>query len=726
MIKFWINKIREKIAKEEQELKTLDKEFKKLVATVKPKLAVARRANLKKTLLATIKANAKAQSLGVVNEADLLPSSLQKLGSQVSGIGQQLKLPFNDSASLKERLIGLIEGGFVTRPSHVFGFKAIFSGALLVVFVISTVMVFPIQIPVSYAHGTYLSELYGDVYVLRDSGMLKGKAFLDLQEGDVILTKEKSFASIHFFDDSLGRLSENTNLQIRRLYTEPLNPLVTQVDLFLKQGHMWARVVNLIGENSTFAVGTDQAQATVAKKAAFDIADVNNSTTLSVFDNVVDVSSADKVNGQSKTVVAGYQAQIMVGNPNVALQALSQANLASADFSPWVAANLSRDTVYDQKLAQDKETLLKGEDDGTSLNGPTSDLNNVGVLTDPDIETAKQNFMQAYLQLKKGETMLVRGLHKEGIEGLGFFRAAVKNIVAKMPEFRIKDQFNADLLQSIVEEKIALQLKDLAAFLPGDRLYIAKDSLQQLQILISQGEVAQTEVKLSQAEGKLLEMQGLIKSNKLDLALTVLHNYQIQMDQFVVTITPDNFAEFKDKLSALVDQQVQQIKVLTSIEQSFNTPESAALRGEVKTVRYQTLLKLINALDKLDGLIPMDLLLELKDVVDTYMNAGTKDDGVVRAAFNRLLNNYVNNIKAKNIKVPRQLGVLLIVTQDASGDAKGGLSIQNPDLQTVHPSANDDANSAPQTFVSVAPAVAVQVDLVTGLLGGTNGEQTKN
>lgn len=658
--------------KEKETLK-LEKALKKAVSFDVPNLKSAQKTMLKKSIMQKIQNSATADAY--------LPADLTALACNIVKVSKKVKVPAEVSM-MRERILDVIDG---TKPAFYFGryLRVGLSSSLLIGFLATSYFLIPFQLQTSLAKGTYLSAVTGDVYVLRDSNLIKGKQYLALQEGDVVMTKDNGFADIHYFNDSVTRLSDNTNLQLKRLYSEPLDPTVTHVDLYMNQGHMWSKVFNLVGQDSGFTVDTGKVIAKVNKKAAFDLTDKGQSTTVAVYDNVVDLSTNLDDKNSSKVVVAGYKADLDSQTATLSLQPVT--TVAKSNDASWLQTNMSSDKDYTNKLVADKVASIQTDDSSNNDSDSTPDLNQ------SDIDAAKNKFLIAYLEFKKGETMSVRGYGKQAQDSFDAFKTTVQDIMDQMPGFANEDQFNANLLSDLMQQKITLQLKDLSAFLPGDVLYDAKEALQQIQVMVAPTVVDKIRVVLSQSESKLLEMQDLVQAGKIDIAQIVLARYEDQMNQFVVRISPDNYAQIKDSMDDLIGQQIQQIKALTALEGTLTTDAVFNLRQEVIQVRQDTLFKLLAALQKLNGNISRQLVEELKDVIDSYLKGTSVIDNKVSDAFDALLRNYRQSSTLATLKVPQNLGVLMIITQPGTPD----VSTQIDD--SLHGSAQSDAVQSQQT-----------------------------
>jgi|GEM_PF-1486043 len=601
---------------------------------------------------------------------EFLPQSLRILGSQISEVGQQTSLSIPERVAMKERVFAFIQKshwlGLSFSPFKSARFwKVAMSSAMLLFFVVTSVLIFPFQVPLTYAARlTYIDDLSGQVFVLRGGQLLAAKKDFALVEGDVLITKDKSFVTVRFFDDSVSRLDANTQLEVNRLYSEPFNPVATQVELTLQDGHIWTRVLNLIDDDSHFMISTEDTAAIVTKKAAFDLQTHIYNTTLSVFDNVVDFGMGNNFTSATRPVLAGFQAQVLQENgSNVTKIVPVPQNLQANMNSQWVQSNLQKDEVHTQVLVQENEQDIEDNSDNMTDVLQTADSDTSKPLSNPDIEQQRLHFLDEYSRLLLGETYLMRQQGREGMQLVFEFEATVRSIMLRYADFQKTDPLNANLLLSLIESKVAEQRKNLATLLPGDSLYPVKQELDNTQLYLASSDVDKAKMQLSQSEDKLLEIQDLVAKGNFDEAKLVLVRYQTQLDSLVLKVNVDNASELQDKLVSLFDQQIEQIKVLTSIEKSIYTNQPELLES-VRTLRQELLEKLMGAMEKINGDLPLDLIQELRDLLQTYLVNGAYDDSFV-SMLNKMLVKYSKNSTTDG-RLPAQLGVLTLVEEDAT------------------------------------------------------------
>jgi len=132
---------------------------------------------------------------------------------------------------------------------------------------------------------TTLEYSEGDVQVLRDGreiGVLPG---MEIMEKDVILTDEGT-AVVKYLDDSVTRLANNTRVYVKELQRGNL-AIDTKVKIFVNEGTVWSKVVNLYDSKSSFSIESDDV-LTSAKRAAFNVKVDDGVTEVGVFNNSVE------------------------------------------------------------------------------------------------------------------------------------------------------------------------------------------------------------------------------------------------------------------------------------------------------------------------------------------------------------------------------------------------------------------------------------------------------
>lgn len=629
----------------EQELLKLDK----------PQISDVHKKHMRDQLLQRIRQN---------DQEEYLPFSLRHLARAVRRKGREVTIPAWAAVVLKERILDTIESSTSWQEYRLSegwgGLRAGIAGFLLFAFATTAIFVAPFRTPTVYAQSTYLDDVLGEVKVLRHASVLEGREKMPIEEGDKVVTEEGGTATIHFFDDSVSRLSEKTSVQVKRLHKEPLRPIITHVEVELEEGRMWTRVVN-IASDSDFMVDTDSARAGVQKKAAFDVHTNDEMTEVSVYDNVVNVSSK-KNSDAPKAVIAGYKVALSKENSELA----KVEKIQNGEENVWVAANLTSDETYEAQLSEDKEEMVGLQKESLML---ASTFN----ISNEEVEETRKQIDDAYKSFMNAQAQLVRGTRAEGIEGLQNYRHQVSSILLSLSTIGEKDPLYADLLHDVLKENVEMQLKDLATFKPGDRLYRAKEVLQQTELALASSDVQRVEIQLAQAEDALLEMQSLLQAGEPGLAATLLAQYQSRTNSFTLELTEQNQEELGEKFRSLVEKQANHMKVLTAIEKSVQNDDQQVFRDQVRKVRDDTLRKFLIALEQNPDQISDDVLLNVKDLYDSYvLNEDRSVEDLIDPAVEKLLakDYQVSFINPGSNGTASEPGVLVLVSYETQASAE--------------------------------------------------------
>jgi hypothetical protein len=645
-----------------------DKECERLIVALKrvdkPSLSVENKRALKDHLIASVK-----------SDREFLPFSLGKIAEVAKSFADKVFLPDHESVVMKEKLLVKVERIGVVSPLSIYArnFRAGMSAFLLFVFATTTFFAGQSGMQLAFASTTFLDEVQGDVLVMRDGRLIEGQKDLSLNVGDAVLTREGSSATVHFLDDSVGRLSANSRLEIEVLYNDPKNPLVTKVQLLLKEGRLWGRVINLIDDRAVFSVKTAEVNAKVSKKASFDLYSKNEVTKIAVFDNSVDLLPINALqNAPAKTVIAGYQAEVTgTGSDNVTFKPIGHDDPEVEASRVWVADNIAQDEKYSNSIVEDAAVnVLAAEDAGKKR---------ILTFSDEEFEKQKQYFLNSYGELLRAESMLVSGNPVGGTASLQNFVNGMKQISDVLPELKKKDAVNADLLRRMIKDRIDVQSKDMATFVHGDALYPVKSALEESSVLFAEDGVEKAWSVVSNSGGRLIEVQSMIKYDRIDEAKAVFEEYRKNTDRLVIFINNKGDSFVREKLIDLANQQMQQIKLMTAIEESLSADKFYNFRSEIRALRKEITLKLLDAFNQLGGDIPVELLTELRDFYVTYNSEDPGKDAVL-SLFDGLINpagglNFIQPddvvmTTPKDGDLEAQLGVVMIVDSPATPDVE--------------------------------------------------------
>lgn len=628
------------------------------------------KAELKQHLLSNLSANS---SKGFVS------LELEKLKKAIINVGNETIIPSWSRFMMRERVLEYIENSTKWNADVCgeyqgtrFGsfLKSAVTMALLFIIVVSSVLVFPFNVKVVHAKATYLDEVVGDVKIVRKTRIIKALDNALLEEGDTILTEHGGFATIKFLDESLSRLDEDTSLELRRLHREPMRPVVTNVELFIKKGRLWTRVFGIFDESS-FVVNTPVMAADARKKAAFDLYSDDSKTELTVFDNVVDIKSGAGSESKSKTLIAGYKAQVTGPSlGDLKIEKIPRNEMINTE-NKWVGTNLVNDQVYKDELVEVKERQIDESSDKEVNDDEITYLGDGSVFPDEELESLRLKFLDGYKLLVNAEAQLVRGNRSEAVKELKKFKNVTAVVLTRMKDAGEREPVYAGLLRALMEEKIAIQLQDFASFLPGDRLYNAKETLQEVEIMIAETELDKIKIRLKQAEGMLFEVQELLEDGKYNLASTLLKRYQNHTNGLSLTFSEQNVKELKDSFVSLLERQFDHIKILTAIEKSIYYKDLEDFQERVKLVREDVLRKFVIAIENHDNAREGDLISSVRDLMEMYIEEenGNESD-LVDPVLDKITDGSdggVNFIHPAEV-MPEGLGILVMVSEEATGE----------------------------------------------------------
>jgi len=134
---------------------------------------------------------------------------------------------------------------------------------------------------------TTLDDYDGDVAVYRGGDFVNVEKGMRIYEDDSLMTGERSYATVKFFDDSVSRLDSLTEVVVKKLSKPTQSVVSSHVEVTVKGGNVWSNVVNLLDEDdSSFSVEAGDLYLTT-KKAAFNVEVDESGVEVGVFNNDV-------------------------------------------------------------------------------------------------------------------------------------------------------------------------------------------------------------------------------------------------------------------------------------------------------------------------------------------------------------------------------------------------------------------------------------------------------
>ncbi len=503
------------------------------------------------------------------------------------------------------------------------------ASVLVFVMIMGMFVVSPVELRVTRAaKWTFLEDVQGEVFVNRDGRTMAVDKNFSLQEGDLVFTGKDGFVAIRYLDDSVTRLGNDTSLEIRKLYVRPDDAVQTEVELSLMGGQVWASVYNLVDSESNFVIETENARADVNSRAAFAIDALHDFTSLTVFDNVVDLTKKHTKISYVQPVIAGFTAEISSspfalpsGDRGIAL-----AKSTNQD-KQWFKDNQALDRQHQEKLKEENLDFITSAVASEAALGVLADFKDgtKAIFANAEIEKARQRFLDVHLGFIKSQDYLneassANQYRRQATPLLIQYKTVIKEVVESLPALRQADAEQAERLLQQMKEEVGLQKKALSLVIPGEKLYPAKEIVMEASFYFAVDSTEKADYLLDRARNKLLEMQNLIAKNNLKDAEASFRNYLAGLDDLVKEVGNSRVAEIEGSLFALLDEQIKQFKLLTAIEVELRDQGDKRFSALVNRVKMDSLEKLIQIVKfyRKNG-IPFATVMEIKNITAEFL-----------------------------------------------------------------------------------------------------------
>ena len=463
--------------------------------------------------------------------------------------------------------------------------KKVFAGALAVLMSFSVFSFMSFDFSVARAESfTVLNSYKGFVSVLRDGKVMPVSENMKLEEMDQVVTGDDGYAAIKFFDDSMSRLSRGTVVVLNKLEKVGDSSVKSYVEVSLKEGRLWSRVLNLVQSHSAFTVEANELYVT-AKKAAFDVVVDDKKTDVQVFNHVVDIS------GVSVSKAVSGQKVTMDSDKNVSVGVLS--NMEKSD--DWVTTNLDDDKKYladtEQRLIEAKIESVGGNPENVSFE-KSLQANAILFLTFDDIKQKKinldlseKNFIAAQLVLSSANSS--DDEKKKALDAIDKFSTDVKDFYAFAKNVSVTDAKYGEELDKYVGDKVLAQKKDLSFVLPDSLLYEAKVTLDDLETFGNLQPEDLVAIKMDNALGKLSDAQEVVAEGNEEAFDKAFEGYKNDVKD-VIDVIQEMPAEqeVKDKLAEKVISDIGLAENVTNTNEEIVDLKTAALgvHSELKDV----------------------------------------------------------------------------------------------------------------------------------------------
>ncbi len=445
------------------------------------------------------------------------------------------ELPEPDRRSLIEKLLSSL------------AFRRTVAGFSLTGVFILAVFAYALKVPVTFARElTVMQDVEGSVTVVRDGREMAAMKGFELEEGDAVRTGENGKAVVTYFDKSITRFFENTDVSFESLRSENFG-FDHLVSLNLDRGRVWSNIMDYV-TNSEFTVKANDLVASASQRATFLVSAEKDEASLQVFHNVVSATSTTRVS-EEMMIVKGYE---VVAKTDVAQQVVKPITLKEEDRR-WVAANI----VSDQQLLGEVEKEKSGV-----VTGPLSKLQENASLflafnEDErfrlELSIAEKNFYELFK--RAGVTVDEVRVAFEVLQSVVDRAAGLKSEEAKKLAGAVILSARSELLaakpdSNLYDLKITLEDKDFAGAADDKKLVVA----------------------LSQASQFLAEAQDLQVNGEAEVARKAVAKYQDRVKE-----ADQLFARYASQRVVVAPELVEKRAALEKLYVAFRTPAPVAL-----------------------------------------------------------------------------------------------------------------------------------------------------
>ncbi|MFC1616321.1 FecR domain-containing protein [Patescibacteria group bacterium] len=508
------------------------------------------------------------------------------LSERITELSEEVSLDAHQKMVIKERVFSSIEekvnqGWAWANPFLSFS-KKLLSGVLMFLIMFGAYTYLNVDTQVVRAHNfTKLDSFAGDLKIYRDGDPIAVFIGMEIKEKDRVITGKNAIAVIEYHDDSITRLSENTEIIINELDIDREDVTRTYVEIDVVEGNVWSKVVNLVDDDSAFVVLAEDI-STEATQAAFNVAVEDHEVEVEVFDHTVEIKTKNSdIKRAPKLIVladetteeevekefevkqekkkksrlySGDKAVFKEGKEFVAVADIEEEKEETDD---WVKSNIKEDIVYIEKverriIAEKSEIIGVEEADEPVSYSPSIREESRLLLTFDDVEElkieldlAEKKFIAAELKLE--EDFITSDEIMEAETDLLKFAEVVMQFYEEIEEVKTVDELYAVELRDYLNKKLKLMKKDLATLLPGSRAYLAKEIVEQLHFLAAETKEELAEMKYNQALAKLAEIETLIKEGDEELAITIAEDYEEDISEVKeIIVQLENVDEYSD------------------------------------------------------------------------------------------------------------------------------------------------------------------------------------
>ena len=415
-----------------------------------------------------------------------------------------------------------------------------------------------------------------------------------LSAGDRVRTLEDSSASIIFYDNSVMRLDESTEIKISELAIDSENYLDQDVGVELIVGRAWSRIMNLLDLDSSYEVQTSSVVATVRGTAFTMSVDDRGEAEIDVTENMVDLTMYQVTSGTGEIITTNPRKfkleagrfikraafkNLGPNDPFVDIFDIEPGQINEEKLkSSWYLKNMSRDEDFVERvwgLRRDKlRRYIKILPDS-----PFFGLQRLGeqlglaVTGDEDKEEALKQF---YMARRLAEVAELAHRDKVGL--------ASQELIEFGNSIKEDGEANAERLSTVLPNLLYYQEGFWADVLPVEKAYRLKQKMEEMGLERNISPEKLIYWKLVTLEGRLVEAQRLIQFREKDVVTNVLEAARLGLE---------NLQTEAESLPASPGKDI----ILDKI--SYDLRKFGLMQEEIKLLEFQSP-ELLQPIDELE------------------------------------------------------------------------------------------------------------------------------
>lgn len=414
-----------------------------------------------------------------------------------------------------------------------------------------------------------------------------------LNAGDRIRTLDGSSVGIIFFDNSVMRLDENTEIVISELAVDPENFLDQNVGIEVVVGRAWSRIMNLLDLDSSYEVTTSSVVATVRGTAFTINVSERGETEIDVTENQVELIMYQVTSGTEEIIKDNPRKLRLEAGRFIHRSAFKDPGSVDKfvdvfDIEPqqideerlksnWYIKNMSQDEDFIERiwgLRRDKlRSYIKILPDSPFF-GLQRMGEKIGLAISGDEK--KDVLKNLYMARRLSEVAELARRDKVGL--------ASQELIEFNNSLKENGEANNERLSLVLPNLLYYQEGFWADVLPVEKAYRLKQKMEEMGLERNISDEKRIYWKLVTLEGRLTEAQRLIQFREKDVVTNVLEAARLGLENLRI------------EAEALPDSPGKEI-ILVKI--NYDLRRFGLIQEEVKLLEFQSP-ELLQPIDELE------------------------------------------------------------------------------------------------------------------------------